>query len=247
MHVFFVSNCKKKSLKKTRAILDSYALRTGPRSWKTPITSEALDEIWRLLRRVATKNTAVACYRNEGFRDARLLWTVGAHAQFGEDGHFASGCMAHYRGPNPVPKWVRHSALLANAGGLSHDHGKAVEFFQTRLASADDFKSEIDPVRHEWISMLIAREMAEGKPIDEAWSTVKAQDIQTNRTRPAWFKPKNPIRDWRHALEYIVATHHKAIGSKGGNCDSSNHVRFDAKNLGYPHVFADGIPCETVG
>ena len=39
MHVLFVSACEKRAIKKTRAVLDSFALRTGEKAWATPITA----------------------------------------------------------------------------------------------------------------------------------------------------------------------------------------------------------------
>ena len=40
MHTIFISACEKRALKKTRAVLDSYAIRTGQSSWQAPMTME---------------------------------------------------------------------------------------------------------------------------------------------------------------------------------------------------------------
>lgn len=61
MIVTFISQCEKKSLNKTRRVLDAFANRIGSRTWQTPITTEGLLVVKTLLRKTATKNTAVSC------------------------------------------------------------------------------------------------------------------------------------------------------------------------------------------
>ena len=78
MHITLISACERRAVKRSRAILDSYAIRTGVRSWATPITLEGLRELRGLLKASATRQTAVACYRNEGRERMRLLWVLGA-------------------------------------------------------------------------------------------------------------------------------------------------------------------------
>ena len=45
MMVTFVSQCEKKSLNKTRRVLDAFANRIGNRTWQTVITSEGLNAV----------------------------------------------------------------------------------------------------------------------------------------------------------------------------------------------------------
>ena len=56
MMVLFQSECDKNALKKTRRILDSFANRTGRRSWQTVITQEGLEAVKKLLKRAASKD-----------------------------------------------------------------------------------------------------------------------------------------------------------------------------------------------
>ena len=89
MHVTFISECEGRGVKRTRAVLDSYANRVGSYVWQTPITQQALKEIHTTLRRRATRQMAVACYVNSGNKRMRLLWTVGAKKKFGRNGEVA--------------------------------------------------------------------------------------------------------------------------------------------------------------
>ncbi|MCF6288117.1 MAG: hypothetical protein L3J53_02630 [Proteobacteria bacterium] len=49
MIVTFISQCEKKSLNKTRRVLDAFANRIGNRTWQTPITQEGLQAVKKLL------------------------------------------------------------------------------------------------------------------------------------------------------------------------------------------------------
>ena len=62
MIVTFVSQCEKKSLNKTRKVLDAFANRIGDNTWQTIITEDGLIAVKNLLRRTASKNTAVSCH-----------------------------------------------------------------------------------------------------------------------------------------------------------------------------------------
>jgi len=62
MMVTFVSQCEKKALDKTRRVLDAFANRIGDRTWQTVITDDGLAAVKKLLRKTASKNTAVSCH-----------------------------------------------------------------------------------------------------------------------------------------------------------------------------------------
>ena len=61
MIVTFVSQCEKKALNKNRRVLDAFADRIGDRTWQTVITNEGLNAVKKLLRKTASKNSAVSC------------------------------------------------------------------------------------------------------------------------------------------------------------------------------------------
>ena len=60
MMVTFISQCEKKSLLRTRRVLDAFANRIGDNAWQTLITEEGLASVKHILSQSATKNTAVA-------------------------------------------------------------------------------------------------------------------------------------------------------------------------------------------
>ena len=86
MIVTFVSQCEKNSLKRTRQVLDAYANRIGDNVWQTIITEEGLLMAKKLLRRTASKNTAVSCHWIRSRRRSELLWIVGNRQKFNSEG-----------------------------------------------------------------------------------------------------------------------------------------------------------------
>ena len=131
MHVIFISACQKRAIRRSRAILDSYALRAGERCWMSPMTTEGLQEVRAALARSATRQTSVACYQNDGRRRMKLLWIVGARGRFGPEGHFPAG-YRRITTPVRVSEWVRHAGLAARLAGLLHDLGKYSLKFQKK-------------------------------------------------------------------------------------------------------------------
>lgn len=86
MMVTFVSQCEKKALSRTRRVLDSFAERIGDNAWQTVITREGLLAVKKLLRKTATKNTAVSCHWIRSRSRTELVWVVGSRDKFNENG-----------------------------------------------------------------------------------------------------------------------------------------------------------------
>ena len=86
MMVTFVSECEKKALNRTRRVLDAFANRIGNRTWQTVITAEGLQAVKKLLRKTATKNTAVSCHWIRSRSRSELLWVVGNKDKFNAQG-----------------------------------------------------------------------------------------------------------------------------------------------------------------
>lgn len=128
MHITLISACERRAVKRSRAILDSYTIRTGIRSWAT-ITLEGLRELHGFLKASATRQTAVACYRNEGRERLRLLWVVGARDSFGPDGRYTG----RTRRRAPPPFLAKDRRPSGPAAGLGHDLGKSGNFFASWL------------------------------------------------------------------------------------------------------------------
>lgn len=86
MMVVFISKCQKKALNRTRRVLDAFSNRIGDNTWQTVITEEGLIAVKTLLRKTATKNTAVACHWIKSRSRSELAWIVGNRDQFNSQG-----------------------------------------------------------------------------------------------------------------------------------------------------------------
>jgi CRISPR-associated endonuclease/helicase Cas3 len=154
MMVTFVSQCEKKALNKTRRVLDAFANRIGNRTWQTVITNEGLLAVKKLLRKSATKNTAVSCHWIRSRSRSDLVWIVGSQDKFNADGFVP----VNYTQVDStmIERFSLNSqviALLSSLAGLFHDVGKATTLFQEKL---HDHKAKgYEPYRHEWVSLRI--------------------------------------------------------------------------------------------
>ncbi|MBO0615183.1 CRISPR-associated endonuclease Cas3'' [Thiothrix fructosivorans] len=87
MMVTFVSECEKNALPKTRRVLDAFANRIGSRTWQTVITNDGLDAVKKLLRKTASKNTAVSCHWIRSRSRSELVWVIGNKDKFNAQGY----------------------------------------------------------------------------------------------------------------------------------------------------------------
>lgn len=258
MHVVFVSNCERKALPRTRSVLDRYAERIGDRAWATKITLDALEEVRSALKRQATRQTSVACYRNDAASGLRMAWIVGSQTSYDKEGRFAVATQSH---KNRFPMFLRHAALVAKAAGLTHDFGKSSQKFQGKLSNSDAVQK--DYIRHEWLSAwLLNRMLPQGcspcspemdiASFEKAWKDLaheigsKPGDLQDAKLKSLVVAP-NSIQRATDAVAWAVATHHGAVGgsiNRANGCDSSRHIRDtpDATNVtfaGLGHDKAD--------
>jgi len=74
MMVIFVSQCEKKALNRTRRVLDAFANRIGDNTWQTVITAEGLQAVKKLLRKTASKSTAVSCFWIRSRSRSEFVW-----------------------------------------------------------------------------------------------------------------------------------------------------------------------------
>ena len=86
MMVTFISQCEKNALKKTRRVLDAFADRIGDNTWQTLITQEGLLAVKKLLRKTASKSTAVSCHWIRSRARSELVWVVGRRGAFNFSG-----------------------------------------------------------------------------------------------------------------------------------------------------------------
>ncbi|WP_131669125.1 type I-F CRISPR-associated helicase Cas3f [Psychrobacter pygoscelis] len=157
MIVTFVSQCEKKVLKRTRRILDSFANRIGSNVWQTAITEDGLATVKQLLRKSATKSTAVSCHRIKTRRQSELVWIVGNKRKFNEVGivpvNTTRRNLLHAEWENG---WqiTQLMAVVAGIAGLFHDLGKANDLFQEKLKPQTS-SLRFEPYRHEWVSLRL--------------------------------------------------------------------------------------------
>ena len=86
MMVTFISQCAKNALKRTRRVLDTFANRIGDNTWQTIITMEGLNAVQKLLKKIASKSTAVSCHWIRSRSRSDFLWVVGKRDEFDENG-----------------------------------------------------------------------------------------------------------------------------------------------------------------
>jgi len=155
MMVLFVSSCEKKALNSTRRVLDAFADRIGDNTWQTVITEEGLAVVKKLLRKSATKNTAVACHWIRSRSRSDLVWIVGNRNKFNKDGivpvNTTQKNIQHNEWESDWEYLPQIKALTALAA-LFHDWGKSSVLFQEKLKANSKLA---DPFRHEWISCVI--------------------------------------------------------------------------------------------
>ncbi len=217
MMVTFISQCEKKSLPKTRRVLDAFASRIGSRTWQTVITQEGLSAVKKLLRQTATKNTAVACHWQRSRSRSELVWVVGKRRKFNHDGcvpvNTTEQDIFNCQGENDWHYLPLIKSLVALAG-LFHDWAKASEFFQTKLSAA---KIVGDPLRHEWLSILFLQLFINGESQDEQWLTRLADgEIDSQHLQDGFAalvkKNKKPLAKLPKAASFIawlIVSHHR--------------------------------------
>ena len=229
MIVTFVSQCQKNSLKITRQILDSYANRIGERTWQTVITQEGLNAVKTRLAKSARKTTAVACHRMHGTSRTELMWIVGNKREFDAFGnvpvHRTSRDLMKTQDENDWEHLALIKVLVA-LSALFHDFGKSWDHFQIMLK---DNKKK-DPIRHEWISLLLFKALVQGKT-DEQWlgelEVLKEQTLtQRKKLAQQLIKAAKPIKEsedypfekgfsplavW---IGWLIVTHHKLPGER---------------------------------
>lgn len=222
MNVFLVSQCSKNALIETRRILDQFAERRGDRSWQTPITQAGLDTLYRLLRKSARKNTAVACHWIRGKDHSELLWIVGDARQFNERGatptNFTRRNVLRTQSEND---WHSLTAIhpLASLAALMHDLGKASLAFQRRLSVKGPVAR--NQYRHEWVSLRLfqafvghsddaewlTRLIKPSRDDDASWIAALLPDGRDPKARSN--KPFVALPPLAKAVGWLVLTHHR--------------------------------------
>jgi len=229
MIVTFISQCQKKSLGITRRVLDAYANRIGERTWQTVITQEGLDAVRASLAATARKTSAIACHRMRGTHRTELVWIVGNRRKFDDFGNVPVNLTQRDLLKEEQENDWRYLPLikvLVALAALFHDFGKSWDYFQKMLKS----NGKSDPVRHEWISLLLFRALVANKS-DELWLTElfklkeqnqKDQKAYVNKLLEEAKPPKNSsqypfeegMTDLAIWVAWLIVTHHRLPGMK---------------------------------
>ena len=216
MMVTFVSQCEKKALNRTRRVLDAFADRIGDNTWQTVITQEGLNAVRKLLRKTASKSTAVSCHWIRSRSRSELLWVVGKRDKFNERGivpvNYTEGDVEQFIDKE---KW-QSLALMKNAvaiAGLFHDFGKANILFQKKLKGKG--KNTYEPVRHEWVSLRIFQAFV-GDKTDEQWLIALTEidknhsdDIYQDGISAGKNNPLVNLPPFAQLVGWLVLSHHK--------------------------------------
>lgn len=216
MMVTFVSQCEKKALNRTRRVLDAFANRIGDNTWQTVITEEGLQAVKKLLRKTASKSTAVSCHWIRSRSRSDLLWVVGNRRKFNEQGivpvNYTEGDIEQFMDEE---KW-QSLALIKSAvaiAALFHDFGKANVLFQQKLRG--EGKNKYEPVRHEWVSLRLFQGFV-GEKSDEQWlealteidknhnDEVFQDGISSGKNNPLAVLPP-----FAQLVGWLVLSHHK--------------------------------------
>ena len=229
MMVTFVCECEKKALPKTRRVLDAFANRIGTRTWQTVITLEGLDAVKKLLRKTASKNTAVSCHWIRSRSRSELVWVVGNRAKLNPQGIVpVNSTQNEHLLIKQEYTWKTAGviALLSSIAGLFHDFGKANQLFQNKL-NPKKKGSNHEPYRHEWVSLRLFQAFVGTSQNDTEWlSALGAVDDSTETkildalvTDPA-VPLNNPISTLPRlakVVAWLIVSHHKLPVYPNGN------------------------------
>lgn len=218
MNILLVSQCKKRALTETRRIIDQFAERCGERTWQTPMTSAGLQTLYKLLRKTARKNTAVACYWTYGKNLTDLLWIVGDKSQFNQQGRVPTNrTKRDILRNNSEETWQYTTSiqLITTIAALLHDLGKATIGFQNKLRAETAIAG--DPYRHEWISLQIFLLMIKNCTSNQAVLERLANFSEYQEQNPNWHQDltctekgdltQTPLlAQW---IAWLIVSHHR--------------------------------------
>ncbi|MCC7092089.1 MAG: hypothetical protein IT524_09080, partial [Nitrosomonas sp.] len=238
MMVTFVSQCEKKALNRTRRVLDAFANRIGDNTWQTVITEEGLIAVKTLLRKTATKNTAVACHWIRSRSRSELVWIVGNRKRFNAEGGVPVNSTKKDLSHREWEKGWHTTEIITTASaiaGLFHDLGKANDLFQDKLNQCVKEKNtkRFEPYRHEWVSLRIFQAFVSGRS-DQEWLKQLAdidEDLENHVIQkiiidnPDSDKSNNPfatLPTFARLVAWLVVSHHRLpVYPKLGNTEPS--------------------------
>ena len=172
MMVTFVSQCEKKALKRTRRVLDAFAHRIGDNSWQTVITQEGLQAVKKLLRKTASKNTAIACHWIRSRSHTELIWTIGRRDTFNSQGHVPVNLTNKEVIMDKLP--CESHDLLAN----THSQALSQHLFavgQVAVYLLDDLAIDSDKLKQSAFMAGVLHDIGKIDPAFQGWIKKKAK------------------------------------------------------------------------
>ncbi len=217
MMVTFVSQCEKKALPRTRLVLDAFADRIGDNTWQTVITQEGLNAVRKLLRKTASKNTAIACHWIRSRSRSDLVWVIGNKQKFNVRGIVPvnSTTTNHtYRDDTTDWHYLPLIQSLTSIAALLHDWGKANARFQEKLDKSYRGKAG-DALRHEWVSCLLLKALITqtDAATDEGWLKLLASgeidEAKLLQTDMKQIQPLSALPPIAQLVAWLILTHHR--------------------------------------
>nr|WP_218110525.1 type I-F CRISPR-associated helicase Cas3f [Ostreibacterium oceani] len=219
MMVTFVSQCEKNALKRTRRVLDAFANRIGDNVWQTVITQEGLAAVKKLLRKTASKSTAVSCHWIRGRVRTELLWVVGNKRKFNSEGMVPVNRTQRNLLKSQIESDWHYLPLIKSLVALAallHDWGKATALFQQKLSPKNKQKFKGDPIRHEWISILLLKALVQATKTqtDEEWLLkLKSGDIDEKLLKQYIKRnesnPFSNLPPTAKLVAWLIVSHHR--------------------------------------
>ncbi|WDP91087.1 MAG: type I-F CRISPR-associated helicase Cas3 [Desulfobacter sp.] len=219
MMVTFISQCEKKALARTRRVLDAFANRIGDNTWQTVITSEGLLAVKKLLRKTASKNTAVSCHWIRSRARSEFIWVVGNKHKFDREGRVpVNTTIVNIPYRDDLNDWHYLPLIqsLACLAALLHDWGKACTRFQDKLKKS--YKGRMgDALRHEWLSCLLLKALitsTQDPKTDKGWLTILAkgeidESALLSMDLKAIEKPLEDLPPIAQLIAWLILTHHR--------------------------------------
>jgi len=167
----------------------------------------------KLLKKTASKNTAVSCHWIRSRSRSELLWVVGNKNKFNAEG------IVPVNYTEKITKisfneedWAFLPIIesLAVFAALLHDFGKLTLLFQNKLKGKN--KSQSDPLRHEWISLLFLHAIVNNKRDDSWLDFFISDEIHKNIADLKIEIIEKPLTDLppiASMVAWLILTHHK--------------------------------------
>lgn len=216
MMVTFVSQCEKNALKKTRRVLDAFANRIGDNTWQTIITEDGLLTVKKMLRQTASKSTAVSCHWLRSRSRSQLLWVVGNRLKFNGEGVVPVNSTKKNLLNSDIENDWKYLPLIKSLTAISallHDWGKASKLFQEKLTPHSKNKFKGDPIRHEWISVLLLNALVSTKS-DKTWlnelskGELSEQEL-SEVVKEQKERPLASLPDAAKLIAWLIVSHHR--------------------------------------